>query len=101
VGKKELSALRGELLCPVALAHWIMGDGYYSHGGLVLCTDSFTISDTVLLMNVLMVKFRLECTLRYHGPNKTQPRIYIRKESMNKLRALVMPHMDPSMLIFI
>lgn len=28
-----------ELLTPVAIAHWIMGDGYFHPGGLLLCTD--------------------------------------------------------------
>jgi len=36
-----------ELLTPVALAHWICGDGTFSHGGLLLCTDSFTIPECV------------------------------------------------------
>lgn len=32
-----------ELLTPIALAHWIMGDGYFiSSGVLKLCTDNFT-----------------------------------------------------------
>jgi hypothetical protein len=32
-----------ELLTPVALAHWIMGDGKARPSGLILCTHSFTI----------------------------------------------------------
>jgi len=34
-----------ELLTPVALAHWIQGDGSHARHGLVLCTDSYTTQD--------------------------------------------------------
>ena len=45
-----------DLLTPIALAHWIMGDGAKRNKGLVLCTDSFSISDVVKLSNVLRIK---------------------------------------------
>jgi hypothetical protein len=52
------------LLEPVALAHWIQGDGkYVASGGLRLCTDSYTIQDVVRLINVLMVRYELICTV--------------------------------------
>lgn len=85
-----------DLLTPVALAHLIMGDGVAKEYGLILCTDSYKLVDVIRLMNVLMVKFRLECTLRYHRP--THPRIYIRQRSMSIVRELVKPHMAKSML---
>jgi LAGLIDADG DNA endonuclease family len=66
-------------LTPEALAHWIMGDGAVNRVGMTLCTDSYTVSDIVRLMNVLMVKYSLDCTLYYHG---VYPRIYIRSGSM-------------------
>jgi hypothetical protein len=85
-----------DLLTPVALAHWISGDGKINNGcGLVLCTDSYTIPEVVRLMNVLMIKYRLECTLQFHTP--TQPRIYIRQRSMPLLRPIVIPYMHSSM----
>lgn len=85
-----------ELLTPAALAHFIMGDGYRWHHGLVLCTDSYSIQDIVRLINVLIIKYRLECTLRYHTP--TQPRVYIKEGSIPILRDLVRPFMVKSML---
>ena len=60
-----------ELLTPVALAHVIMGDGSRQRHGLILCTDSYSVSDIVRLINVLIIKYRLDCTLRYHT-NSTQ-----------------------------
>lgn len=85
-----------ELLTPVALAHLIMGDGCGNRHGLLLCTDSFTVPEVVKLMNVLIIKYQLNCTLRFHTP--TQPRIYIRESSMKKLRGIVEPYMFSSMM---
>jgi len=85
-----------DLLTPVALAHLILGDGSAQRHGLILCTDSFTIPEVVRLMNVLMIRYRLACTLRFH--TSTQPRIYIREGSLGKLRGIVGPFMLPSML---
>ena len=84
-----------ELLTPVALAHVIMGDGSRQRHGLILCTDSYSVLDIVRLINVLIIKYRLDCTLWYHTP--TQPRIYIKESSMPILRYLVTPYMVKSM----
>lgn len=73
-----------------------MGDGTTNGFGLLICTDSYKTEDVVRLINVLIIKFRLECRFRYHRPS--QPRIYIRERSMPNLRKLVTPHMDKSML---
>ena len=85
-----------ELLAPIALAHLVMGDGNASRHGLVLCTDSYKLIDVIRLMNVLIIKYRLECTLRFH--TSTQPRIYIREQSMPWLRQIIKPYMCSSML---
>ena len=74
----------------------IMGDVSARPHGLIICTDSYSIQDIVRLINVLIIRYRLECTLRYVTP--TQPRIYIRERSMHLLREIVKPHMCPSML---
>jgi hypothetical protein len=84
-----------EVLTPTALAHLIMGDGSVQRHGLALCTDSYSIEDVVRLINVLMIRYRLECTLRFHRP--THPRINIRQRSMPLLRTILRPHMHSSM----
>lgn len=84
------------LLTPIALAHWIMGDGSVQRHGLIICTDSFTTPVIIKLINVLIIKFELDCSIKYHTP--TQPRIYIKQRSMVLLRKLIVPHMHPSML---
>lgn len=80
----------------VALAYWIMSDGAYEKGGLILCTDSYTLKDVCLLLGILHYKFGFNCTLR--STNNNQYRIYIRKESMQKLRDLVKPFIHPHFL---
>ncbi len=82
-----------DLLTPVALAHVIKGDGLYA-AGVLICTDSYTPQDVLRLMNVLIIRYSLECTLRQ--PDKGKFRVYIRKQSMNALITLVKPHMHPS-----
>lgn len=85
------------LLTPVALAHLVMGDGVAKAHGLIICTDSYSVPDIVRLMNVLIIRYRLECNIRYHTP--TQPRIYIRQRSIVTLCEIVRPYMDKSMII--
>jgi hypothetical protein len=73
-----------------------MGDGVAIASGLQLCTDSYTLPDVIRLMNVLIIRYRLECTLQYS--TKRQPRIYIKQVSMPLLRTIVAPSFHPSML---
>ena len=84
------------ILTPVTLAHLIMGDGSAQRHGLIICTDSYKLVDVVSLMNVLMIRYRLDCTIRVH--NKNQPRIYINQSSMALLVKIVSPYMHYSML---
>ena len=87
-----------ELLTPVALAHIIMGDGQGARHGIVLCTNSFSVNDVVRLMNVLIIRYRLECTIHLKRQNqKVEYLIYIREGSMALLRSIVIPFMHPSM----
>lgn len=54
------------LLTPVALAHWLSGDGAKNRHGITISTESFSVNDTVRLLNVLTVRYRLDCSLRKH-----------------------------------
>jgi hypothetical protein len=73
-----------------------MGDGVAKTTRLVLCTDSYSIQDTVRLLNVLIIRYKLECTLRTSREN--QYRIYIRQNSMASLFNIVSPYMHYTML---
>lgn len=85
-----------ELLTPIALSHWIMGDGAKLNKGLVLCTDSFTIQEVIILMNVLKIKYDIDSTIQ--GIQNQRPRIYILPKSMPKLINICKPYFLPSML---
>lgn len=84
------------LLTPIALAHLIMGDGGFKSigNGIFLCTDSYSIQDVIRLMNVLIIRYDLKCTLHKSGKNY---RIYISRNSVYKVVRIVKPHLIPSM----
>ena len=85
------------MLTPAGLAHLIMGDGTREPGyGVILCTDSFSLQDIVRLMNVLIIRYRLDCSLRKHGQFN---RIYIRQRSMPLLRSIVTPYFHSSSML--
>lgn len=87
-----------ELLTPVALAHFIMGDGSVIHHGLIICTNNYSIQDVIRLLNVLIIRYRLECGLHLKRQNqKIEYMIYIRQASMPLLRTIVTPYFHPSM----
>lgn len=85
-----------DLLTPIALTHWIMGDGAILNKGLVLCTDSFTLLEVINLCYVLKIKFYINTTIQ--GWKNNKPRIYILEESMPKVINLTKSNMLPSML---
>jgi len=77
-----------------------MGDGSVQRHGLILCTNSFSVQDVVRLMNVLMIRYRLECTIhiKRRQNQKIEYMIYIRQGSMPLLRSIVTSYLHPSML---
>ena len=85
-----------ELLTPVAFAHLILGDGGFKSKGIYLCTDSYTIQDVVRLMNVLIIRYGLKCTL-HKASNGKGYRIYISRHSVDKVIEIVLPYLTPSM----
>lgn len=89
----------GELLTPVALAHLIMGDGYFSDGCLKICTDNFTKDEVLKLIDVLHVNFGLNATInkRTNPGGVVKWRIRISKLSMDKLITIVSPYIIPEM----
>lgn len=81
------------LLTPIALAHLIMGDGSTRPHGLTICTNNYLLKDVVRLMNVLIIRYNLKCTLHLHKQNnKNGYEIYIKQQSMFLLRNIVSPY---------
>ena len=88
-----------ELLTPVSIAHWIMGDGYFTDNNVKICTDNFTKEEVLILIKVLNDKFGIKATInKRSNSNGSVWRIRISKESMVKLRLLVSPYFIPEML---
>ena len=79
-------------LSPAALAYWIMSDGTSSQYGLTICTDNFTVKIVVLLINIRIIRYGLNCSLQM---SKGKPRIYIKADSMTKLREITGVHIIP------
>lgn len=88
-----------EMLKPIGLANWIMGDGYWntSQKTVYLCTDNFTEKEVELLISVLYSNFGLVSTkLRRTKDNKEicwRIRFSSKEANLNLLRFIVKPHM--------
>ncbi len=76
------------------LAHWIMQHGYFDKYGrrqtIILCAESFTKEDCLILQNVLS-NMGIKSTLKIKA--KDTYRIRIPKLSMPLVRELVTPYM--------
>ena len=84
------------ILTPIALAYWIMGDGLGNiWKGLYLCTDSFSNYDIVRLMNVLLIRYNIKSSL---VTVSGKSRIYIPSTESTKISNLVISYIHPSML---
>lgn len=56
--------------------------------GLIILTEGFNIPDVVKLINVLMVKYLINCRLLFI---KNNPVIYIYRSSLEKLIRIIEP----------
>jgi hypothetical protein len=95
-GVKIVPLTIAELLTPVGLAFWICDDGSKSHYGVLLHTDSYTLDEVTLLINVLKSNFGLNCRCQLKRPG--QWNIVIPNRELTKLQALVSQYMHSSML---
>jgi len=91
-GKKIIKEDLFFYLSPIALAYWIMSDGVSTKYGLTICTDNYFVTEVVRLINILIIRYDLNCSIHYC---KGLPRIYIKASSLNKLRTIISPHIIP------
>jgi len=70
-----------------------MGDGTYN-SGVKIQTNSFTIKEVVFILNILIIKFNLECSLHFQRGN---PIIYIKSKSLKRNLDNILPFMHDSM----
>lgn len=88
--KKVIRAELFDHINYISIAHWIMGNGSKKNKGTILCTDSFSFQEVVLLMNILRIKFDLETRIFLE---KGRPRIFIPEKELKKIRAQLVPFM--------
>lgn len=70
-----------------------MCDGTYN-SGVRIQTDSFTVDEVIFIINVLIIKFNLDCSLHYQRGN---PIIYIKSKSIKKNLNNLLPFMCEDM----
>lgn len=89
-----------DLLTPIGLAHWIMGDGYFTNGSTKLCTHNFTKEEVLLLIDILAKKIGIKATIqkRTNPDGAIKWRINISRISMDILISLVQLYIIPDML---
>jgi LAGLIDADG DNA endonuclease family len=73
---------------------WRPPDGTYS-SGITIQTQCFTIKDLVFIVNVLYIKFGLECNIHKQG---TYSVIYIKRKSLKNNLHNMLPYIHPTML---
>ena len=70
-----------------------MCDGTYN-SGVRIHTESFTVKETILIINILIIKFNLNCSLHYQ---RGYPVIYIKSKSIKSNLHNLLPFMCDSM----
>lgn len=83
-------------LSPLALAIWIMDNGYKTKNGLNIATNVFTYIEIKKLCNILNTKYKLSTNI--HSANiLNQYIINIPKKDVNKIYLICKDHIHPSM----
>jgi len=95
---KNIKIIPNELekyLTPLAIAHWVMGDGTFDKGKnqrIVLCTDCFTLDEVNILSSILLEKYNIISRIKsaIYGKYLIH-RITMTGENRRKFHELVTP----------
>lgn len=94
-GKKIIPINIISYMSPIVLAYLIMCDGYRYNNSVAIATNSFTVSDNLLLITALNSVLGLNSRLM---KDHDQPSIFIPKSDLVKLQTLILPFMHPTLL---
>lgn len=92
-GKKIIPSTQFEYLNYECQAYWICCDGTFQ-SGIILQTDNFTIKEVVYIINILIIKWNLKCTIHNQIGNNV---IYISSHSIKSIIPNQLPYFIPSM----
>lgn len=95
-GKKRVPESIEKVFTPLLLAIWIMDDGSKIQKSLKLCTNDLVLNDIEYLGKLLYKKYNIETSIHKTGV-ENQYNFYIKTNSMDKLRKIVLPYIVPSM----
>lgn len=95
-GKKIVPLIIEDYFTPLTLAIFISDDGTWTKYGVRIASNNFTLKEVEYIQNILTHKFNLDCTIQKISLNDKYS-IYIKKNSINKLTTLILPHLHPSM----
>lgn len=95
-GKKVVPLNLEQYFTPLTLAILISDDGGYTNAGVRIATNSFSLIEVKYLATILNNKFNLDTTIQKIGL-KDKYSLYIKKNSMDKLRSLILSHIHFSM----
>jgi LAGLIDADG DNA endonuclease family len=92
----------GELLTPVGLAHWILGEGYWCKKtkAVFFCTEGFTDAEVYLLIKVLKDNFNVQSAAQKRVTSTGNKGLRIRtlRKSATTLELLVLPYIIEGIL---
>lgn len=78
----------------MSLAIWISDDGGFHNSGVRIHTNCFTKEEVMILSLALQTKFNIKSTLH---KNQNNVILYIKAESMPRLKKLLKPYLISSM----
>ena len=95
-GKKKLpnKDILNNYLTPLALAIWIMDEGTFVKNGIIIATYNFTLEEHTIIVSILKKKYDINSIIQKMD-NKYV--IYIKSDSLEKVRKLVDQYIIPSM----
>lgn len=101
--RKIVSMNIQDILCPIVLAHLIIGDGTFSHkdGRIRIYTNHFSLLECNMLANAIVTNCNIQCKVLFDRVGRSGDKQYILtigKKELIKLQGMVSHHMHKSML---